>query len=248
MYTTPKNSHTRITKEVIINKVHFYDDLFSMENVPYTINIELTAAPVEAINDQDEINIVHSTNFHMINFFLDTVINESFLVGPKTADKLLSLFAEFDNNVILSPDLGEASLGIMLHAKLNTITDQCYIGALEVIDNRSKVCYTYYDDETDYEFLPTITDMILDGTMAFHEHAWWFRNDISTFDGSAKDEDEYNYYLENHFDKVQEAVTQPLEDLSSKIRQAMTSSKVSAGEIVDLEEFKKKKAWKPKLI
>jgi len=247
MYMTPKNSHTRITKEVILNKVHYFDDLYSMENVPYTINVELTAAPVDAINNQKEINIVHSTNFHKVNFFLDTIINESFLVSPKTADKMLGLFSEFDNNVLLSPDLGEASLGIMLHAKLNTITDQCFIGGLEIIDNRTKVCYTYYDDETEYDFLPSITDMILDGTIAFHELPWWFRNDISTFDGSAKDEEEYNFYLENHFDKVQEAVTHPLNELDSKIREAMSDSKTS-GEIIDLEEFKKNKSWKPKLI
>ena len=106
---------------------------------------------------------------------------------------------------------------------------------------------SYYDDETEYDFLPSITDMILDGTIAFHELPWWFRNDISTFDGSAKDEEEYNFYLENHFDKVQEAVTHPLNELDSKIREAMSDSKTS-GEIIDLEEFKKNKSWKPKLI
>lgn len=247
MYTTLKNSHTKISKDIIINKIHLFDDLFSLESIPYTINLEITASPDDPKPDQKDINISHSINFHKINFLFDTILNESFLVSKSTSEKLLNLFSEFDNNVILSPDIGEASLGVMLHAKVSTITKNCFVGAVEIIDNRSKVCYTYYDDENAYEYLPTITDMIVDGQIAFHELPWWFRNDISTYDGSARDEDEYNHYIENHFEKVQEAVTQPLEELENKLREAMLGGATVTGEIIDLEEFKKK-TWKPKLI
>lgn len=247
MYTTPKNSHTRISKEIIINKIHLFDDLFSLESIPYTINIEVTASPDETITNQKDINIMHSINFHKINFLFDTILNESFLVQPKSSDQLLNLFSEFDNNVILSPDIGEASLGVMLHAKISTITKDCFVGAVEIIDNRSKVCYTYYDDENTYEYLPTIADMITEGQIAFHELPWWYRNDISTYDGSARDEEEYNHYMENHFEKVHLAVTEPLEELEKKLREAMLGGASTTGEIIDLEEFKKK-SWKPKLI
>jgi hypothetical protein len=247
MYTTLKNSNTRITKEIIINKIHLFDGLFSLESIPYTINIEITASPDESTNDPKDINITHSINFHKVNFLFDTILNESFLVGPKTSEQLLNLFSEFDNNVILSPDLGEASLGVMLHAKLTTITKDCFVGAVEVIDNRSKVCYTYYDDENNYEYLPSITEMIIEGQMAFHELPWWYRDDISTYDGSARDEEEYNHYIENHFEKVQEAVTEPLQELESKLREAMLGGASTTGEIIDLEDFKKK-TWKPKII
>lgn len=247
MYTTLKNSNTRITKEIIINKIHLFDGLFSLESIPYTINIEITASPEEPAGDPKDINISHSINFHKVNFLFDTILNESFLVGPKTSEQLLNLFSEFDNNVILSPDLGEASLGVMLHAKLTTITKDCFVGAVEVIDNRSKVCYTYYDDENNYDYLPSITEMILDGQIAFHDVPWWYRNDISTYDGSARDEEEYNHYIENHFEKVQQAVTEPLQELDSKLKEAMLAGASTTGEIIDLEEFKKK-TWKPKII
>ena len=166
---------------------------------------------------------------------------------PKTADTLLNLFSEFDNNVILSPDNGEASLGVMLHAKISTITEDCFVGAIEVIDNRTKTCYNYYDDDKEYAYLPSIKDVVADNGLPFHEQAWWFRNDISTYDGCARDEEEYNHYLENHFENVQEAVKQPLKELEEKLRAAMTKGDKSAGEVIDLEEFKKKK-WTPKLI
>jgi adenylosuccinate synthase len=136
----------------------------------------------------------------------------------------------------------------MLHAKLSTITKDCFVGAVEIVDNRTKVCYTYFDDESDYEYLPKIADMIVEGQLPFHELPWWFRNDISTYDGSARDEDEYNHYIENHFEKVQQAVREPLEELETKLREAMLGGASTTGEIIDLEEFKKKKTWKPKLI
>ena len=247
MYTTAKNSFTKISKEIIINKIHNFDGLMSLESIPYTITVEITAQPPEGESTQKEINVNHSINYHKINFLLESILNESFLVMPKTADHLLNLFSEFDNNVILSPDNGEASLGVMLHAKISTITKDCFVGCLEVIDNRSNTCYNYYDDDNEYAYLPAIDDMIIDRGMAFHEQAWWFRDDISTYDGCAKDEDEYNHYLENHFEKVQEAVRQPLEELEIKLRAAMTDGDKTAGEVIDLEEFKSKK-WKPKLI
>ena len=135
----------------------------------------------------------------------------------------------------------------MLHAKINTITTDSFIGAVEIIDNRTNTCYTYYDDENEYVFLPSIEEMIIENGLAFHDQPWWFRNDISTYDGCAKDETEYNHYLENHFEKVQEAVKQPLLELDEKLREAMLDNK-DPGEVIDLEEFKKKKSWKPKLI
>ena len=40
---------------------------------------------------------------------------------------------------------------------------------------------------------------------------------------------------------------QPLLELDEKLREAMLDNK-DPGEVIDLEEFKKKKSWKPKLI
>ncbi len=247
MYTT-KNSFTRISKEIIINKIHNFDNLMSMENIPYTINVEFTAMPSENVTNQKDINITHSVNYHKINFLLESILHESFLTVTKSAEHLLGVFSEFDNNIILSPDNSEASLGVMLHAKLSTITKECFIGCIEIIDNRSKTCYNYMDDENDYTYLPTITDMIVEGGIAFHEQPWWFRDDISTYDGSAKSEEEFNNYIDNHFEPVQEAMSRPLSELETRLRDAMSSTDQTAGEIIDLEEFKSKKAWKPTLI
>ena len=41
---------------------------------------------------------------------------------------------------------------------------------------------------------------------------------------------------------------QPLQELDVKLRQAMAEGNKDTGDVIDLEEFKKKKSWKPKLI
>ena len=56
MYTTAKNSFTRISKEIIINKIHNFDGLMSLESIPYTINVEITAMP-EGETTPKDINI-----------------------------------------------------------------------------------------------------------------------------------------------------------------------------------------------
>ena len=58
MYTTAKNSFTRISKEIIINKIHNFDGLMSLESIPYTINVEITAMPTEGETTPKDINIL----------------------------------------------------------------------------------------------------------------------------------------------------------------------------------------------
>ena len=41
----------------------------------------------------------------------------------------------------------------MLHAKINTITKDCFVGCLEPADNPTKTCYNYYDDDNEYAYL-----------------------------------------------------------------------------------------------
>ncbi len=245
MFTTIQRSNTEITKLIILNKVHQYDDLYSIEPIPFKVSVELTATPGEPKPEAEEINVQHSINFHKVTFFLESILNESFVVTPAFSDKLLKLFADFDNGLILSPDGGEASLGVMLHAKVNTITECCSVGAIKIVDTRTDTCYTYYDEDNEYDVLPSIKELV--NNIPFHEQPWWFRNDISTYDGSAINEEEYNRYLEEHFEKVQQAMKEPFLELDSKLRSAILGDQKSTGDVIDLDEFKKK-TWKPKLI
>jgi hypothetical protein len=89
-------------------------------------------------------------------------------------------------------------------------------------------------------------DTMLDG-IKFNEVAWWFRDDISTYDGSAKDAEEYDIFMEEHFENTQIAVTEPFMKIEEKVKTILNPEAKETGEIINLEEYKKK-PWKPKIV
>ena len=136
-------------------------------------------------------------------------------------------------------------MNVCLHAKFKAITEHCYIGNVEILDLRTKTSYNYIDDEINYEYLPSM-DTMLDG-IKFNEVPWWFRDDISTYDGSAKDAEEYDIFMEEHFDNTQLAVTEPFRKIEEKVKTILNPEAKETGEIINLDEYKKK-PWKPKIV
>lgn len=243
MFTTVRNSHTKIVCDIIILKVYQEDNLFSIEPVPYEISVELTAENVDGKLSEEEITVNHSVNYQKVRFLIENVIHEAFYVSPDVSPDWIKLAAEMDNGLLLGPGTGEAVLGAMLHAKVATICDNTFVGAVEVVDKRTKTCYNYVDEDGTYSVLPEMKDFV--NGLTFHEQPWWFRRDTSTYDGTAANEEEYQNYIDNHFEEVQQVVTQPLIELEEKIRQIL--DRKEKGELIDLETVKKKK-WKPKIV
>ena len=153
---------------------------------------------------------------------LEAVFDNAIVIDPPTADFVLKNCMDVDNPLVYLPNTGDACLNVCLHAKFKAITQHCYIGNVELVDLRTKTSYNYIDDDINYEYLPSM-DTMLDG-IKFNEVAWWFRDDISTYDGSAKDAEEYDIFMEEHFENTQIAVTEPfmkIEDKDNNIEQAL---------------------------
>lgn len=246
MYITTRNNYTKITKDIYLMKVleNTEDTMYSLDVIPYTINIEFTLVPEDNFKDSD-VSFYHSLNYHKMNFMLEAVFDNSLVFDPHGANFVLKNCMDLDNPLMFVPNTGDAALNIVLHAKFKSITKHCYIGNVELIDLRTKTSYTYTDDELDYDFLPSM-DTMIDGIM-FNEIPWWFRDDISTYDGSAKDQDEYNIFMSDHFENTQIAVTEPFMKIEEKVKSILKPGSKDTGEIINLEEYKKK-PWKPKIV
>ena len=246
MYITTRNNYTTITKDIYMIKVisNAEDTMYSLDIIPYTINIEFTSIPEEGFKEK-EVSFYHSLNFHKMNFMLEAVFDNAIVFDPNGANFVLKNCMDVDNPLVYVPSTGDACLNVILHSKFNAITEHCYIGNVEIIDLRTKTSYTYTDDELNYEYLPGI-DTMIDG-IKFNEVAWWFRNDISTYDGSAKDQEEYDDFMANHFENTQHHVTEPFETIANKVRTILDPESRDTGEIINLDEYKKK-AWKPKIV
>lgn len=246
MFITTRNNYTTITKDIYLIKVlsSTEDNMFSLDVIPYTINIEFTLLPEDGFKEK-EVSFYHSLNYHKMNFMLEAVFDNALVFDPSGANFVLKNCIDVDNPLVYVPSTGDACLNIVLHSKFNAITEHCYIGNVEIIDLRTKTSYTYTDDELDYEFLPSMDSMI-DG-IKFNEVPWWFRDDISTYDGSAKDQEEYDNFMENHFENTQHHVTEPFIKIEEKVRTILNPESKDTGEIINLDEYKKK-SWKPKIV
>ena len=68
MYITTRNNYTTITKDIYMIKVlsNPEDTMFSLDVIPYTINIEFTLLPEDGFKDKD-VSYYHSLNFHKMN-------------------------------------------------------------------------------------------------------------------------------------------------------------------------------------
>ena len=246
MFITTRNNYTKITKDIYLIKVlsSTEDNMYSLDVIPYTINIEFTLLPEDDFKEND-VSFYHSLNYHKMNFMLEAVFDNALVFDPGGADFVLKNCMDVDNPLVYVPSTGDACLNIVLHSKFNAITEHCYIGNVEIIDLRTKTSYTYTDDELNYEYLPSMDSMI-DG-IKFNEIPWWFRDDISTYDGSAKDQEEYDNFMENHFENTQHHVTEPFIKIQEKVRTILNPESKDTGEIINLDEYKKK-SWKPKIV
>ena len=245
MYITTRNNFTKITKDIFVIKVlQTEGSMYSFDVIPYTINIEFTLVPEDNF-DEKEVSYFHSLNYHKINFMLEAVFDNSLVFDPSGANFVLKNCMDLDNPLVFVPSTSDAALNIVLHAKFKSITKHCYIGNIELVDLRTNTSYNYIDDELDYEFLPSM-DTMIDG-IKFNEVAWWFRDDISTYDGSAKDEEEYDNFMDQHFESTQMHVTEPFIKIEEKVKTILNPESKETGEIINLEEFKKK-SWKPKIV
>jgi len=246
MFITTRNNYTTITKDIYLIKVlsSTEDNMFSLDVIPYTINIEFTLLPEDGFKEK-EVSFYHSLNYHKMNFMLEAVFDNALVFDPSGANFVLKNCIDVDNPLVYVPSTGDACLNIVLHSKFNAITEHCYIGNVEIIDLRTKTSYTYTDDELNYEYLPSMDSMI-DG-IKFNEIPWWFRDDISTYDGSAKDQEEYDNFMENHFENTQHHVTEPFIKIEEKVRTILNPESKDTGEIINLDEYKKK-SWKPKIV
>lgn len=246
MFITTRNNYTTLTKDIYLIKVleNSQDTMYSLDVIPYNIKVEFTLLPEEGFKEKD-VSYYHSLNFHKMNFMLEAVFDNAIVFDPVGANFVLKNFMDLDNPLVYVPSTGDACLNVVLHSKFNAITKHCYIGNVEIVDLRTKTSYTYTDDELNYEFLPEM-DTMIDG-IKFNEIPWWFRDDISTYDGSAKDQEEYDNFMANHFEATQHHVTEPFEKIEEKVKTILNPESTKTGEIINLDEYKKK-TWKPKIV
>jgi len=143
-----------------------------------------------------------------------------------------------------------------LHCKLNHIIDKnTFVDNLSLVDTDQQITYNYnvdtFEEDTWIE-LPSHDEWLPE--FSHFEQSWWFRYDMSTFDGMSKDQEEHELWqLAKDEEGVDDINKEPLDYIDKTFDDMFDQQKEYDGQIVDLKDYKiakekKKTGWTPKLV
>ena len=149
----------------------------------------------------------------------------------------------------ITPDVNITYFTNCLFAKFNSIClENITVDSIQVLDTDTNITYDYEDTEGEVpEFLPYQEEFM--GQLSIYDMPWWHWADISTYDNFALDKKELTEVrkqLEENKDMLDADVLTIEEEVRSQMNQA---GLVSDGEVIDIEDFKRKrKTWTPKIV
>ena len=195
--------------------------------------------------------------FLKINVFLNTIVDNSVAFRIEDMAKVERFLAEYDNNLMVLPDLDDITLLECLHRKLQTIAGEyTVVSKISLLDHETGLTYHgFYEDGEGYH-LPSQKDFA--GDMSFWETPWWDRYDVLMFDNFADTQKEIDEHRANPetamltdlFDDIDENIEEILNKAKAGlIVDDLDESAKKAGEVVSLDQAKKKKGkWKPTVV
>ncbi len=211
------------------------------------INLEAADPYLDACKAQNK-------SYAKVNMFVEQILDHSFLVQIGNPD--IKVIEKYNNNIIVLPDLNEMTFIAALHCKLNSITEKnTMVETISLADTDQQITYTYnvdkFDDDTWVE-LPVHCDWLPE--FSHWNTSWWFRYDVSTFDGMSTDKEEHEMWqLAKDEEEVDQMNKEALDYIDAEFDKMFEDTKKYDGQIVDLKQFKmakeaKTKDWKPKLV
>lgn len=236
----PMHSSCTIEKTFsVVKYMPVENDVYELITSHYKINVNLATIEEEGV-DMENAYFTHNTNFHKVVFFIENILHDSFMVNVEHMIKSQKVWIDLINPVILVPDFIDSQFTEILHAKLNTITPGSVIDHITLLDISQDVQYNYVESE--YRF-PEQKDLL--GDMCINDEWWWFRDDISTFDGIAKDEEDRKTAREHG---ISEQATKPWKEIETAMAETFLpqAEKPEQAEIVNIKDIKK--SWKPKIV
>ena len=227
-----------------------------IENKNFTITYQMFS--MASSDDYGNHSQNQNKSFLKVNYFLTALVDNSvaFVIEDMVhAERFLS---DFNNSLMVLPDLDDMTMLECLHRKLQTIAgENTVISKLSLLDHQTGLTYHgFYDDETSYS-LPSQQEFC--GELSYWEQCWWDRYDILMFDNIAETQEEIDLHRESQdldvlaepFNEIDESIS----DILEKVRKGLIidDDEVKVpGEVVSLDQakaIKKKKAkWKPTIV
>ena len=214
----------------------------------YTISWSMYAELEGESTDIEALSIEQNISFHRISHFLKYYVNNCIWYDQHSCRTIESHFTTTDNVFLVTPDVNITYFTNCLFAKFNSICKpNITVCNIEVLDHDTNISYDYEDTEGEIpEFLPLQEEFM--GPLSIYDTPWWERDDISTYDNFASDDDELITIRTNLAEK-KDILNADFEMIELEVKHQMSNAgMIEAGEVVEVDFKHKKKKWKPKLV
>lgn len=217
----------------------------------YEISFSMLTRSSEDIKETDQLQLEQNISFAKVMCFIDSILNDSIIITADNLSHYEKTLCEFSNNYVLLPDTIDNTVIDVLTSKLNAIVgDNTEVNSVTLfdLDDQLKYKLEIFEDDDDDDIV-NIKEWL--GEFVLNDVPWWQRGDESTWDGIAKDREEYDKVKSSTGDDESESIFEEIDDTIRSMYKIMKSeSSDSAAEVieVDFQNETKKKKWKPKLV
>jgi hypothetical protein len=205
----------------------------------------------EDIKETDQLQLEQNISFAKVMCFIDSILNDSIIITADNLTHYEKTLCEFSNNYVLLPDTIDNTVIDVLTSKFNAIVgDNTEVNSVTLFDLDEQLKYRLeiIEDDDDDDIV-NIKEWL--GEFVLNDVPWWQRGDESTWDGIAKDREEYDKVKSSTSDDESESIFEEIDDTIRSMYKIMRSeSSDSSAEVieVDFQNETKKKKWKPKLV
>jgi hypothetical protein len=217
----------------------------------YEISFSMLTRSSEDIKETDQLQIEQNISFAKVMCFIDSILNDSIIITADNLPHYEKTLCEFSNNYVLLPDTIDNTVIDVLTSKLNAIVgDNTEVNSVTLFDLDEQLKYKLeiIEDDDDDDIV-NIKEWL--GEFVLNDVPWWQRGDESTWDGIAKDREEYDKVKSSTSDDETESIFEEIDDtIRSMYKMMKSESSDSSAEVieVDFQNETKKKKWKPKLV
>ena len=104
--------------------------------------------------------------------------------------------------------------------------------------------YTFIDDGEGYTELPSYAEWCPE--LSYWSTPWWCREDITTIDRIAKNQEEYDKWVSGDKITVEESSNELFASIDSQYENMFSESDPKEGDLIDVDF--KRSTWKPRLV
>jgi hypothetical protein len=217
----------------------------------YEISFSMLTRSSEDIKETDQLQLEQNISFAKVMCFIDSILNDSIIITADNLTHYEKTLCEFSNNYVLLPDTIDNTVIDVLTSKFNAIVgDNTEVNSVTLFDLDEQLKYRLeiIEDDDDDDIV-NIKEWL--GEFVLNDVPWWQRGDESTWDGVAKDREEYDKVKSSTSDDESESIFEEIDETIRSMYKIMKSeSSDSSAEVieVDFQNETKKKKWKPKLV